>query len=119
MTRNRVGWRIACPPIPLRWSTKKIADAFLIALSSPEFTGFVDRLTDASSRTISLRSLMLGRRSPGAVFRLDEASMHVLLDRLCSRLKGFSMRDDGTGGVDLIFNDRAAPHARLERFAWH
>ncbi len=75
--------------------------------------------TDATSRTISLRSLMLGRESPGAVFRLDEASMHVLLDRLCSRLKGFSLRDDGAGGVDFISGDTAASLASLERFAWH
>jgi hypothetical protein len=75
--------------------------------------------TDTSSRTISLRSLMLGRHSPGGVFRLDEASMHGLLDRLCSSLKGFSMRDDGAGGVDLISSGTAPPHIGLERFAWH
>lgn len=76
------------------------------------------KTTDATSRTISLRSLMLGRRSPGAVFRLDEASMHVLLDRLCSRMKGFAMREDGAGGVDLVCSETAAPPGRLERFAW-
>ena len=76
------------------------------------------RATDVGSRTVSLRSLMLDRKSPGAVFRLDEASMHVLLDRLCSRLKGFAIREDGAGGVDLVCSSPAPPYTRLEQFAW-
>jgi hypothetical protein len=72
-----------------------------------------------NSRTLSMRTLMLERRSPGVVFRLDEASLHGLLESLCSNMKGFSLREDGAGGIDLVSTSAQAPHLRLEEFSWH
>ena len=68
------------------------------------------------SRTLSLRSLSLGRRSPGAVFRLDETSMHGALDALCARTRRLSLVDDGTGGLDLVCRGEMA--RELEGVAW-
>lgn len=103
------------PVIRLRRGPKTGLDVGSLAFAVADYW----KSTDGTSRTVSLRSLMLGRRSPGAVFRLDEASMHVLLDRLCSSVKGLSMRDDGTGGVDLVSSGAAPAYAGLESFAWH
>jgi hypothetical protein len=97
-----------------RRGAKPDLDAKVLAFAVADFW----KSAGPGSRTISLRSLMLDRRSPGTVFRLDEASMHSLLDNLCSRLQGFAMRDDGVGGVDLVCNDGRPAHERLERFAW-
>lgn len=71
-----------------------------------------------NSRSISLRSLMVDRRSPGAVFRLDESSMHGALQKMVDVAGGFSLRDDGAGGVDLV-RSANAPLSRLEDVAWH
>lgn len=71
-----------------------------------------------NSRSISLRSLMVDRRSPGAVFRLDESSMHGALQEMSDAAGGFSLRDDGAGGVDLV-RSANAPLSKLEDVAWH
>lgn len=72
-----------------------------------------------NSRTLSIRSLMLDRRSPGVVFRLDEASMHELVESLCAETKGLALREDGAGGLDLVSTGSQAPHMRLEELSWH
>lgn len=72
----------------------------------------------ATSKTLSMRSLMLDRRSPGVVFRLDEASMHGHLEALCANIKGLSLREDGAGGLDLVASSSRPAHAVLEEFAW-
>lgn len=72
----------------------------------------------ANSRTLSMRSLMLDRRSPGVVFRLDEASMHAQLEALSLETKGLALRHDGAGGLDLVASSSRAPYAVLEEFAW-
>ncbi len=73
--------------------------------------------TAPGSSTVSLRSLMLSRRSPGMVFALDEAGMHERLETLCRASTELELHDDGAGGVDLVAtSDRA--FADLERIAW-
>lgn len=72
----------------------------------------------ANSRTLSMRSLMLDRRSPGVVFRLDEGSLHSQLETLCANVKGLDLREDGAGGLDLVATSSRAPHSALEEFAW-
>jgi Protein of unknown function (DUF4007) len=73
--------------------------------------------TAPGSRAMSLRSLMLTRRSPGMVFALDEAGMHERLDALCRASDSLELRDDGAGGVDLVATSDCA-FAELERLAW-
>ncbi|MCZ0942389.1 MAG: DUF4007 family protein [Gammaproteobacteria bacterium] len=67
------------------------------------------------SRSLSIRSLLVDRRSPGVVFRLDEGSLLVCLEELCE-LSGMQMRSDGTGGMDLVGNGQSKE--RLEWVAW-
>lgn len=76
------------------------------------------RFSGAGSKSLSMRSLMLDRRSPGVVFRLDEASMHAQLEAVCSGIKGFALREDGAGGIDLVATTPRAPHVVLEDHAW-
>jgi hypothetical protein len=73
--------------------------------------------TAPASRAVSLRSLMLSRRSPGMVFALDEASLHERLGTLCAAVTGLELQDDGAGGVDLVAT-RTGALERLEELAW-
>jgi hypothetical protein len=73
--------------------------------------------TAPSSRTISLRSLMLERRAPGPIFRLDESSLHEHLEALCAAVHGFELREDGAGGLDLVVAS-LVDIDRLEELAW-
>jgi hypothetical protein len=77
------------------------------------------RTSAVNSRTISMRSLMLDRRSPGVVFRLDEGSMHGLLEGVCTKTKNLALRQDGVGGIDLVASGSRPPHQTLEEFSWH
>ena len=73
--------------------------------------------TEQGSSAISLRSLMLSRRSPGMVFALDEASLHERLHAVCSECRALELRDDGAGGIDLVaIRDDALE--QLEELAW-
>jgi hypothetical protein len=68
------------------------------------------------STTLSLRSLMLDRRAPGVIFRLDENSLVEKLEALCAALPGLVLREDGAGGLHLaggvgVINE-------LEQLAW-
>jgi hypothetical protein len=69
------------------------------------------------SRAVSLRSLMLSRRSPGMVFALDEAGLHERLEALCAAASDLELRDDGAGGMDLVAT-RASAVDGLEDLAW-
>ena len=71
--------------------------------------------TAARSQTLSVRSLLVDRRSPGVVFRLDEGSLLASLEKLCP-MSGLKMRNDGAGGVDLVANEQAMEG--LEKTAW-
>lgn len=73
--------------------------------------------TAPGSRALSLRSLMLSRRSPGMVFALDEASLHERLEAVCGATGSLELRDDGAGGVDLVAV-RADALDSLEEAAW-
>jgi hypothetical protein len=53
------------------------------------------------------------------VFRLDEASMHELVESLCAETKGLTLREDGAGGLDLVSTGSQSPHLRLEELSWH
>ncbi len=71
--------------------------------------------TAPGSHSLSVRSLLVDRRSPGVVYRLDEGSLLACLEDLC-KLSGMRMRSDGTGGMDIVGDERA--NERLEEVAW-
>lgn len=73
--------------------------------------------TAPGSRALSLRSLMLSRRSPGMAFALDEASLHERLASLCHLTGAIELQDDGAGGVDLVAKNQKT-FAQLEEIAW-
>ena len=67
------------------------------------------------SRSLSVRSLLVDRRSPGVVYRLDEGSLLVCLEQLCG-ISGLEMRSDGAGGMDIVGDGEVK--RRLEEVAW-
>ena len=70
-----------------------------------------------NSHSISMRSLLLDRRSPGAAFRLDETSLYEKLEEVSAAASGIELREDGAGGLELVA--RGAGHAKeLGRLAW-
>lgn len=71
--------------------------------------------TAPGSRSLSVRSLLVDRRSPGVVYRLDEGSLFACLEELCG-ISGMEMRSDGAGGTDVV-GDRQVKE-RLEEVAW-
>lgn len=73
--------------------------------------------TAPSARSISVRSLMLSRRAPGPVFRLDEAALHERLEAVCGKSASLVLREDGAGGVDLVATARTGAE-QLEEIAW-
>jgi len=72
--------------------------------------------TAAGSRTLSVRSLMLDRRGPGSLLRLDEISLHALLSDLSDEVKGMALVEDGAGGMNLV--GEADITDELEKYAW-
>ena len=68
-----------------------------------------------ASRSLSVRSLLVDRRSPGVVYRLDEGSLLACLEELCG-VSGLEMRSDGAGGMDIVCDVEV--NARLEEVAW-
>lgn len=72
--------------------------------------------TASESRTLSVRALLLDRRAPGVVFRLDENSLQQKIEELCRSLSRIDLREDGAGGMNLIAQDGAMEE--LETFAW-
>ncbi|WP_162242623.1 DUF4007 family protein [Methylobacterium sp. Leaf88] len=72
--------------------------------------------TAPGSRTLSMRSLLLDRRGPGALLKLDEASLHGMLVDLCSRVDDLAIVEDGAGGINLVATGGTI--SNLEDFAW-
>ena len=72
--------------------------------------------TAPGSGSLSLRSLLLERRSPGSIFRLDEPSLHVCLEDICGDA-GLQLRSDGVGGTDLVGNSPLV-NEKLKKLAW-
>lgn len=72
--------------------------------------------TSPTSQSLSLRGLLLERRSPGQIFRLDESALHERLDAVATA-PGMELREDGAGGIDLVAR-RLEDVAELERLAW-
>ena len=72
--------------------------------------------TASGSHSLSLRSLLLERRSPGVIFCLDEPALHRCLEELATA-PGLELRGDGAGGTDLVADSPAA-FERLEHLAW-
>ena len=75
------------------------------------------RRTAPASRTLSLRSLMFERASPGTIFRLDETTVHHLVRTVCDVTRVCDLREDGAGGMDLVSRAPDAV-AALEAYAW-
>lgn len=73
------------------------------------------RGTAPGSRSLSVRSLLVDRRSPGVVFRLDEGSLLACLEELCG-VSGMQLRSDGAGGMDVVGDGDVTE--RLEEVAW-
>ena len=71
--------------------------------------------TAPGSRSLSVRSLLVDRRSPGVVYRLDEGSLLACLEELCG-MSGMQMRSDGAGGMDVVGDGQVKE--RLEEVAW-
>ena len=71
--------------------------------------------TAPGSGSLSVRSLLVDRRSPGVVYRLDEGSLLAYLEELCE-MSGMQMRSDGAGGMDVV--GRGQEKERLEKVAW-
>ena len=71
--------------------------------------------TAPGSRSLSVRSLLVDRRSPGVVYRLDEGSLLACLEALCG-MSGMQVRSDGAGGMDVVGDGQAKD--RLEEVAW-
>ena len=71
--------------------------------------------TAPGSRSLSVRSLLVDRRSPGVVYRLDEGSLLACLEELCG-MSGMQMRGDGAGGMDVVGDGQVKE--RLEEVAW-
>ena len=71
--------------------------------------------TAPSSRSLSIRSLLVSRLSPGAVFRLDEGSLLSCLEQLCG-ISDMQMRSDGVGGLDIVGNGQVKEC--LQEVAW-
>jgi hypothetical protein len=71
--------------------------------------------TAPGSRSLSVRSLLVDRRSPGVVYRLDEGSLLACIEKLCG-MSGIQLRSDGAGGMDVVGDGQAKD--RLEEVAW-
>ncbi len=71
--------------------------------------------TASGSRSLSVRSLLVDRRSPGVVYRLDEGSLFACLEELCG-ISGMEMRNNGAGGTDVVGDGQVKE--RLEEVAW-
>ena len=71
--------------------------------------------TAPGSRSLSVRSLLVDRRAPGVVYRLDEGSLFACLEELCG-ISGMQMRSDGAGGTDVVGDGQVKE--RLEEVAW-
>lgn len=74
------------------------------------------RGTAPASHALSMRSLLLERRSPGQIFRLDETALHERMDALAAAA-GLDLREDGAGGIDLALSG-LEDLAELQRLAW-
>lgn len=72
--------------------------------------------TARESATLSVRSLLLARSSPGAVLMLDESGLHEKLEDLCVYSNRLQLRSDGLGGFDLT--SRGEPLQQLRKVAW-
>ncbi|RXF68555.1 DUF4007 family protein [Hansschlegelia zhihuaiae] len=75
------------------------------------------RAAAPGSRALTMRSIMLDRVSPGSVFRLDEATMHELLEEVCDGSTALALRSDGIGGLELVCTGAEGPQ-ELEKLAW-
>ena len=71
--------------------------------------------TAPGANAISIRRMLVDRRSPGVVFRLDEGSLLASLQELCS-VTGMVLRGDGAGGTELVCNGPMEGY--LEDVAW-
>jgi hypothetical protein len=104
---------LGTPTLRLSRGPKPTLDLPAFAFALHEFwTG-----TAPGSRAMSLRLLMLSRRSPGMVFALNEAGLYERLEALCRASNKLELQDDGAGGVDLVVTGDGA-FAQLEEMAW-
>jgi hypothetical protein len=72
--------------------------------------------TASESTRLSMRALQLDKRSPAAIFRLDENSLHIMVEEL-ARETGLVIESDGAGGAALL-SPSGGHLERLEALAW-
>ncbi|MCY4189704.1 MAG: DUF4007 family protein [Bryobacterales bacterium] len=97
--------------VSVKRGPKPLLDAGAFAFALNDFW----RGAAPGSRSLSVRSLLVYRRSPGGVYRLDEGSLLTCLEELCG-MSGLEMRSDGTGGMDVVANMEVKE--RIEEVAW-
>ena len=100
------------PTIRFRRGPKPSIDIPAFSYALRDFWGTIDPQSD----TLSLRSLMLHKKGPGIVFRLDEASVHNYLLDICDRTN-LELVEDGVGGF-MVVSKKGRPSAELEKLAW-
>ena len=72
--------------------------------------------TASESTQLSMRTLQLDKRGPAAIFRLDENSLHLMVEELAKET-GLVIESDGAGGAALL--SPSGDHLdRLEALAW-
>ncbi len=72
--------------------------------------------TASESTRLSMRALQLDKRGPAAIFRLDENSLHLMVEELANET-GLVIESDGAGGATLL--SPSGDHLdRLEALAW-
>lgn len=100
------------PTIRFRRGPKSGIDVATFAYALRDFWETID----SQSNTLSLRSLMLHKKGPGTVFRLDEASVHNYLLNICNQTN-LDLAEDGIGGF-MVISHKGRSSMELERLAW-
>ncbi|MDY0957740.1 DUF4007 family protein [Sphingomonas sp. CFBP8993] len=100
------------PSVRLNRGRKRGLDARTLCFSLADHWRHV-----GASGALSVRSVILDRVSPGSVFRLDEVTMHDLLEEICGTAKRLSLRNDGVGGLEMVCTGGSGPQ-ELEKIAW-
>src|SRR3546814_17086588 len=73
--------------------------------------------TAATSRTLSMRTMMLSHAAPGSTLLLDETGLPDRLAPLCAARAHLPLRPEGAGGLDLHFAGAPLQHRETRSVA--